>query len=250
VHKLIGDLRAHLDDQGLGERLREGFVVTLIGAPNAGKSSLLNALAKRDVAIVTPTAGTTRDMIEVPLNLGGLPVIIVDTAGLRETSDEIEAEGVRRARLRATQADLVIALFDATQQDDDATLKAISDNTIRVATKKDLLTDSKPSGLSISTQTGEGMPELLSAITTILREKIEPLRDRATPLLTRARHREHANDALEHLERCLDGIKMDVPVELTIEDLRLAARDLGRLTGRVDVEDLLDVIFRDFCIGK
>jgi tRNA modification GTPase len=252
IEKLITDLRAHLDDKGLGERLREGFVVTLIGAPNAGKSSLLNALAKRDVAIVTPTAGTTRDMIEVPLNLSGLPVIIVDTAGLRDTDDAIEAEGVRRARARAAAADLVLALFDATLPDDITTRQAAGNNALAVYTKSDLLSDASqvPSqGIVISTKTGGGMQDLLEKITERLREQIAPLQNRETPLLTRARHRDTAQQALDHLQRCIANIN-DAPIELTIEDLRLAARDLGRLTGRVDVEDLLDVIFRDFCIGK
>lgn len=253
IEKLITDLKNHLDDKGLGERLREGFVVTLIGAPNAGKSSLLNALAKRDVAIVTPTAGTTRDMIDVPLNLGGLPVIVVDTAGLRETNDEIEAEGVRRARQRAADADLVLALFDATLPDDITTRQAAGTDALSVYTKRDLLSSpgqEPKDGCLISTKTGDGMPQLLEQITTILREKIAPLQTRETPLLTRTRHRDTAQQALAHLERCLAGIANQLPVELTIEDLRLSARDLGRLTGRVDVEDLLDVIFRDFCIGK
>jgi tRNA modification GTPase len=249
LERLRSDLYAHIDDQGMGERLRQGFVVTLIGAPNAGKSSLLNALAKRDVAIVTPTAGTTRDMIEVPLNLGGLPVIIVDTAGLRDTDDDIEAEGVRRARAKASEADLVLALFDANEQDDEATLSHIKDDTIVIATKLDLA-KSQSNRLAISTKTGEGMPELLARITDILKDKLEPLRQRDVPLLTRARHRDHVQMALSHLDRALDTMGGTHPVELTIEDLRLAARELGRLTGRVDVEDLLDVIFRDFCIGK
>jgi tRNA modification GTPase len=249
LDQLRTDLYAHIDDQGMGERLRNGFVVTLIGAPNAGKSSLLNALAKRDVAIVTPTAGTTRDMIEVPLNLGGLPVVVVDTAGLRETEDHIEAEGVRRARAKAAEADLVLALFDTNEKDDDATLSHIHDDTIVIATKSDLA--KVPSDrLAISTKTGDGMPDLLNRITTILKEKLDPVRQRDVPLLTRARHRDHVQAALAHLDRALNTMGSMHPVELTIEDLRLAARELGRLTGRVDVEDLLDVIFRDFCIGK
>lgn len=248
LDQLMGNLAHHLDDKALGERLREGFVITIIGAPNAGKSSLLNALAKRDVAIVTAQAGTTRDIIEVPLNLGGLPVILVDTAGLRETSDVIEAEGIRRARARVADADLVLALFDGTQDRDSETSTLIDDKTIIVQTKSDVVKTSDD--LAISTVTGDGIDTLLNRITDVLRAQIQ--RPKGQPLLTRARHRDAVTDALQSLQRCRDGMDYGDthPIELVIEDLRIAARSLGRLTGRIDVEDLLDVIFRDFCIGK
>ena len=245
---LTTDLAAHLDDKAIGERLRDGFVITIIGAPNAGKSSLLNVLAKRDVAIVTPQAGTTRDIIEVPLNLGGLPVILVDTAGLRETQDMIEAEGIRRARARVADADLVLALFDGTQPQDTETAALIDAKTVVVHTKSDLQKTSS-SDLAISTTTGAGIDQLLSEITQRLQDKIQ--RPKGTPLLTRARHRDAVQEALSALQRCRTEMNnLNTPIELVIEDLRIAARALGRLTGRVDVEDLLDVIFRDFCIGK
>ncbi len=251
LDQLIADLQHHLDDKGLGERLRDGFVVPIIGAPNAGKSSLLNALAKRDVAIVTPQAGTTRDIIEVPLNLGGLPVILVDTAGLRETDDIIEAEGIRRARARVADADLVLALFDGTQERDLETASLIDGSTLVVQTKADLANITPDAQtLVISTTTGEGIDQLLQAITTQLQQKTQ--RATGAPLLTRARHRDTVHEAAQALERCRSGMDQPehTPIELVVEDLRIAARSLGRLTGRIDVEDLLDVIFRDFCIGK
>ena len=247
LNHLIADLAHHLDDKAIGERLRDGFVITIIGAPNAGKSSLLNALAKRDVAIVTPQAGTTRDIIEVPLNLGGLPVILVDTAGLRETQDVIEAEGIRRAKHRVAEADLVLALFDGTKEQDTETAALIDAKTLIVQTKADL---GSTGNLAISTTTGQGIDTLLDHITQHLQGKIQ--RPAGTPLLTRARHRATVQEALSSLQRCRAGMdSADQPlIELVIEDLRIAARALGRSTGRVDVEDLLDVIFQDFCIGK
>ena len=247
----IGALRtammAHLGDRSLGERLREGFVVTVIGAPNAGKSSLVNVLAKREVAIVTPYAGTTRDVLEVPLNLGGYPVILLDTAGLRDTVDQIEAEGIARARARAAQADLVLALFDDTREQDAETLQHVDDRTIVVFTKADLKITSPLAGegaLRISVATGQNLDLLIERITKEIKNQAGT--KSAMPLLTRARHREAVTEAADHLQRAMENAQP----ELLAEDIRLATRALGRLTGRVDVEDLLDIIFRDFCIGK
>lgn len=249
ISSLLASVNAHLGDQSLGERLRDGFVVAVIGAPNAGKSSLVNALAKRDVAIVTPHAGTTRDVLEVPLNLGGYPVIVIDTAGLRETDDEIEAEGIRRARARVANADCVVALFDGTKPQDQDTLQHVNDDVLVVATKGDLTHDapafSVPPVLSISTQTGLNLDALIAQLTDKIQSRIGT-RNNDMPLLTRARHREAVAEAQNHLDRALRNPQP----ELLAEDIRLATRALGRITGRVDVEDLLDVIFSEFCIGK
>ena len=235
---------AHLDDGGRGERLRAGVSVAIVGAPNAGKSSLLNALAGRDVAIVSARAGTTRDVIEVHLDLAGCPVILADTAGLRETDDEIEAEGVRRARARAAAADLMVALFDATTAPDDATRALVGPETIVVRSKADL---GAPlggiGGLPVSARTGAGLAELLARLTMAVTDRFAAADQ---PALTRARHRSALTEARDALARSRSA---RLP-ELAAEDLRLAARALGRITGRIDVEDLLDVIFRDFCIGK
>ncbi|MFN8926887.1 MAG: tRNA uridine-5-carboxymethylaminomethyl(34) synthesis GTPase MnmE [Rhodospirillales bacterium] len=235
---------AHLDDGGRGERLRAGVSVAIVGAPNAGKSSLLNALAGRDVAIVSARAGTTRDVIEVHLDLAGCPVILADTAGQRETDDEIEAEGVRRARARAAAADLTVALFDATTAPDDATRALVGPETIVVRSKADL---GAPlggiGGLPVSARTGAGLAELLARLTMAVTDRFAAADQ---PALTRARHRSALIEARDALARSRSA---RLP-ELAAEDLRLAARALGRITGRIDVEDLLDVIFRDFCIGK
>ncbi len=250
IEALLTDIRAHLNDNRRGERLREGIHVAVIGAPNAGKSSLVNALSNREVAIVSPMAGTTRDVIEVHLNLGGYPVILSDTAGLRpdqlqddNAHDSIESEGIRRALRRAEEADIRLLVFDGTDQALDAHTKAlVNDASVIVYNKADL--QLRPDGLSVSASTGQGMDALLSALT----EKIAALMktSRETPSLTRARHRQALEECAARLQSSLQATQP----ELMAEDLRIAARALGRLTGRVDVEDLLDVIFRDFCIGK
>lgn len=246
ISALAQEFVHHLDDKHLGERLRDGFNVAVLGAPNAGKSSLVNALAKREVAIVSDLAGTTRDALEVHLNIGGYPVVLIDTAGLRETSDTIESEGIKRARARATAADLKLALFASDAQPDAETQNLVDDKTIIVKTKNDLSTnDFNFPALAISTQTGDGIDRLLQTIATQLEQMIGPV-SRDVPLPTRVRHREAVSEAYNYLQHAQTN---PVP-ELLAEDLRLATRALGRLTGRVDVEDLLDVIFRDFCIGK
>lgn len=245
ITSLLDAINIHLGDQSLGERLRDGFVVAVIGAPNAGKSSLVNALAKRDVAIVTPHAGTTRDILEVPLNLGGYPVLVIDTAGLRDTQDEIEAEGIRRARARVAQADCVVALFDGTQEQDQDTLQHVDADTLVVYTKADIARNKGTDDLAISTRTGENLDRLIASLTDKISARIGT-RNNDMPLLTRARHREAVSEAQSHLARAIHNPQP----ELLAEDIRLATRALGRITGRVDVEDLLDVIFSEFCIGK
>lgn len=246
LQPIAAAFEAHLDDAGLGERLRDGFVVTVVGAPNAGKSSLVNALVQRDVAIVSSIAGTTRDALEAHVNIGGYPVILIDTAGLRETIDTIETIGIARARKKAENADLILALFDTTQPTDSETLSLVDERTIIVQTKADLVAQkNEQSGISISTETGENLDALQREIAARLASLTKRPSD-APPLLTRARHRAAVTEALHHLQRAIQNND----VVLLTEDVRLAVRALGRLTGRVDVEDLLDVIFHDFCIGK
>jgi tRNA modification GTPase len=249
VKNLAADIAHHLDDRHRGERLRDGFSIAILGPPNAGKSSLLNALARRDAAIVSSIAGTTRDVIEVNLDMGGYPVMIADTAGLRESADVIESEGIRRALKRAEQADLKLLVFDgATWPNRDAeTVKLMDENAIAIANKCDLMDERRPENdheyIFVSTIKGTGMQTLMDRI---LKEIDLRFADTGQPPLTRARHRTALEECLSHLQRSLAARES----ELRAEDVRLAMRALGRITGRVDVEDLLDIIFRDFCIGK
>jgi tRNA modification GTPase len=244
IAELAAELTAHLDDARRGERLRQGIKIAILGAPNAGKSSLLNALAHRDVAIVSARAGTTRDVIEVNLDLGGYPVIVADTAGLRETGDDIEQQGIDRAMASAAEADLKLLLFDATLPLDAATLAWADDTALIVRTKADLLAAPlAEDSLLISTAANTGIDKLLAALTGRVASLFA---DRSTSPPTRERHRHHLQMASEALRRFTD---LQTP-DLAAEDLRIALTALGRITGRVDVEELLDVIFRDFCIGK
>jgi tRNA modification GTPase len=268
IKKLQGEIGAHLNDDRRGERLRNGLQIAVIGAPNAGKSSLVNALSGRDVAIVSDMAGTTRDVIEVHLNLGGYPVILADTAGLRpellkgqidqKGQDGIESEGIRRALDRAKSADLRVLMFDASAQELDAhTLDLVDEGILILVNKIDLNGDArnlfhvkqnrlkkdmKP--LFISTKTGEGLDKFITVLSNKIATQMSVSRE--TPSLTRQRHRNHLEECLTSLE---EALRQSQP-ELMAQDLRFAVNALGRITGRVDVEDLLDVIFKDFCIGK
>ncbi len=243
---LAGEIARHLADGHRGERLRDGIAVAIVGPPNAGKSSLLNQLARREAAITSPIAGTTRDVIEVVIDLAGYPVVLADTAGLRDSADLIEQEGLRRARARAESAELRLFVFDAGRPEDAAGAVAWpGPDTLVVANKIDVAPNRAgvpPGALALSALTGEGIPDLIQTLAA----RIAGTYDIAAPLLTRARHREALENAADALRRSLAA---DFP-ELRAEDLRLAWRSLGRITGRVDVEDLLDVIFRDFCLGK
>jgi tRNA modification GTPase len=244
--RLAEEIERHLADGHRGERLRDGIAVAIVGPPNAGKSSLLNQLARREAAITSPIAGTTRDVIEVAIDLAGYPVVLADTAGLRDSADIIEREGLRRALKRAEEAELRLFVFDACRPGDANSARAWpGPDTLLVANKIDLAADrdALPAGaIPVSALTGEGLPVLIAALAS----RIEQIYDIAAPLLTRARHREALETALTALQRSLGA---ELP-ELRAEDLRLAWRSLGRITGRVDVEDLLDVIFADFCLGK
>ncbi len=252
ISVLARAVRHHLDDGHRGEILRDGFRVALIGPPNAGKSSLLNALARRDVAIVSEEAGTTRDVIEVRLDLGGLPVIVSDTAGFRETEGAIEREGMRRSRAAAEAADLVLWLTDASAPETvlPAELVALADRTLLVLNKVDLLSNGGTPTLPddmvpLSVKTGAGLEDLITRMMVIAQERIGHHEE---PALTQVRHRQLVERCRDSLETFLLGAAHEV--ELRAEDLRRAADALGRITGRVDVEDVLDHIFGRFCIGK
>ena len=244
---LRAEMEAHLADGRRGERLREGLVVAILGAPNAGKSSLLNALVGREAAIVSARAGTTRDVVEARLDLGGVPVTLADTAGLRVASDEIEAEGVRRALRRAEDADLRLLLFAADQPFDPDTLALIGPDVLVVATKTDLAAAPAAIGgtapIALSVRTGEGLAALRERLATAATDLARP--ETVAPL-TRSRHRAALRDAVSRLAE-IDGAELP---ELRAECLRAASVALGRITGRVGIEAVLDAVFRDFCIGK
>jgi tRNA modification GTPase len=242
---LVAEIERHLVDGHRGERLRDGIMVAIVGPPNAGKSSLLNRIAQREAAITSPIAGTTRDIIEVAIDLQGYPVVLADTAGLRDSGDEIEQEGKRRAVQRAEDAEIRLFVFDANHPAEAAGAAVWpGPDTILVANKIDLTRwpDLPCTAIPISALTGEGVDALLTA----LGERVAQSYRIEAPVLTRARHRQALEEAVSALRRSLSAL---LP-ELRAEDLRLALRSLGRITGTVDVEDLLDVIFRDFCIGK
>jgi len=250
---LAEEINHHLADGRRGEITRNGLSVAIIGPPNSGKSSLLNALIRRDAAIVSAIAGTTRDIIEVHLDLGGFAVTLADTAGLRTSDDPVEQEGIIRARARADRADLRLLVLDATAPDDwDSFRDLVDERMILVWNKSDLapmpgLDDTGAQAvLAISAQTGAGLAALETAITAAATARLSG----PPALVTRARHREALTDCAQALDRVCHAPQIEGRADLIAEDLRLALRALGRITGRVDVEDLLDVIFRDFCIGK
>lgn len=252
---ILEEIRSHLDDAHRGELVREGLYLTVIGQPNSGKSTLVNALAKRDVAIVSETAGTTRDVIEVRLDLGGYAVTLADTAGLREATEAVgavEAEGMRRALARAETADLVVLVLDGSAAEPFAGIpaEAVARASLTVWNKADMGFALPREGLAISAKTGEGLPELIAALTALVKARLAGPNGRTgeAPVLTRARHRAALTEAAGALARAMSPDQ--VAPELAAEDMRLALRALGRITGRVDVEELLDIIFRDFCIGK
>jgi tRNA modification GTPase len=238
-------IRRTLASAASGERLRDGFNVVIAGPPNVGKSTLMNAIARRDVSIVSPIPGTTRDAIEVALELRGFPVNLVDTAGIRDTEDPIEKEGVLRARRRADEADLTLWLTEASHA---GAFTPPGDRrpALPVRTKSDLgEANSPPGSLSVSAKTGQGIDRLLDAIA----DAAERLFAGEGPaLITATRHRLAFEEALAHLERLL--AQPDSPPEFLAEDLRLAARALERIAGRIDVEEVLGEIFSRLCIGK
>ena len=244
IRALAVEMDAAIADGERGIKLRDGLVVAVIGAPNAGKSSLVNALARRDIAIVSPIPGTTRDTLEAAIELGGVPITLVDTAGLRATQDAIEAEGVRRAQARAASADVVLRVIDASQPDaaDDLLIVPAQARHIMVFNKIDL-TPAPIDALGISVASGDGLAQLLAVLQEAASALAMPT---GSAVLTRMRHVVALREAASALR---EAQRADLP-ELRGEDLRRAMRALGTMTGAVDVEGILDTVFGAFCIGK
>lgn len=245
IKTLLNDLDQALAEGNITERIRDGFRVAILGKPNAGKSTLLNQLAKRDAAIVTDIPGTTRDVVEVRLTLGGYLVWVSDTAGLRETDDIVEAEGVRRARQAGAEADVRIWLFDAR---DPVETDLVQPGDVVVVNKSDLAApDVSRETLLISAKEGQGIDRVEASIIDRLSGLTKNL---SAPMITRARHRQGIERAKTHLLAALDHLISGMGAEFTAEEVRLASRELGSLTGHVETEMVLGAVFSSFCIGK
>ena len=251
VKALLTEIEEVLAGQGRSERLRDGLVVAIAGPPNVGKSTLMNQLARREVAIVSPHAGTTRDVIEVQLDLDGYPVTVIDTAGIRETDDPVEQEGVRRARARAADADLVLWLSDSPQvaieHDGVAPVWTVRNKIDLEEARRSLAEAGVPEqeSFQVSASRGDGVPELIAALVGFAQRYFGGTEG---GLISRTRQRRLLQETVTSLQRCVAVVGQGE--ELAAEELRTAAHSLGRLLGRVDVEDILDVIFREFCVGK
>ena len=253
LDEVITKIKKILNDQKVGERIREGFKIAILGPTNAGKSSLINHLSNRDVAIVSEIAGTTRDVIEAHLNIDGYPVIISDTAGIRNSKDEIEKKGIKLSLNRAEEADLKLVVIDAKSPDFTDVLKSLLDeNAILVINKSDLLEKDidpeikKTNHVLISIKENKNIEELILKIQNNLKNKFITSGD---ILITRERHREHLQQCLDHLNNFNQKKEIE-DFDKAAEDLRLATRHLGMIVGKVDVEEILGSIFNDFCIGK
>ena len=251
--EVIAKIKKILDDQKVGERIREGFKIAIVGPTNAGKSSLMNYLSNRDVAIVSEIAGTTRDVIETHLNIDGYPVIISDTAGIRDSKNDIEKKGIKLSLNRAEEADLKLVVADAKNPDFTGVLKDFLDeNAILVINKSDLLKNDidsdfkKTNHVLISIKENKNIEELISKIKNNLKNKFITSDD---TLITRERHRQHLQQCLDHLNNFNQKKEIE-DFDKAAEDLRLATRHLGMIVGKVDVEEILGSIFNDFCIGK
>ncbi|MBO7332318.1 MAG: 50S ribosome-binding GTPase, partial [Alphaproteobacteria bacterium] len=246
IYNVITLIKEHLKGSGRGKALKEGILFAIVGAPNVGKSSLLNALAQKEVAIVNQKAGTTRDILETYLNIEGYPVILADTAGLRETEEEIEKEGIRRALRKADEADFVLVVEDGElypKTQSETYIKDIDEHKIiRIWNKKDKM-PSSADVFKISAKTGDGLDDLFK----ILSEKtVDFMGNSEDVMLTRERYK-------ESLDKCHTFLKESLKeeeVELKAESLRLASKELGKITGQIQINELLDVIFSEFCIGK
>ena len=251
--EVINKIKKILNDQKVGERIREGFKIAILGPTNAGKSSLMNHLSNRDVAIVSEIAGTTRDVIETHLNIDGYPVIISDTAGIRDSKDEIEKKGIKLSLNRAEEADLKLVVVDAKSLDFTDVLKdLLHENAILVINKSDLLEKDidpeikKTNHVLISIKENKNIEELILKIKNNLKNKFLTSDD---ILITRERHRQHLQQCLDHLNNFNQKKEIE-DFDKAAEDLRLATRHLGMIVGKVDVEEILGSIFNDFCIGK
>ena len=251
IEEIYKEIKKTLENQRVGEKTREGFKVSIIGEVNAGKSSLLNLLSKRDVAIVSDEKGTTRDIIEVYLNLDGYPVILADTAGIRESENNIEKKGIELAINRSKESDLNLIIIDnSSKQVDKKILDLINQDSIVVLNKSDVSNDNsgeyKNNGILISVKNNKNIDKLIDLIKNKLSKKIINTKN---ILVSRERHRNKLNLCLLELEKFLEK-KQSKEIELAAEDLRMATRHLGAIIGKVDVEEILGSIFKDFCIGK
>lgn len=250
VRALLAEIEDVLAGQGRSERLRDGLVVAITGPPNVGKSTLMNQLARREVAIVSPHAGTTRDVIEVQLDLDGYPVTVIDTAGIRETDDPVEQEGVRRARARAADADLVLWLTTADEETEGGgggptPIWLVRNKIDLVVGNGSLAQSAGDRAFRISASRRDGVPELIEALVGFAQTAFG---QGEVGVIGRTRQRTLLKETAVSLQQCLDVVARGE--ELAAEELRAAAHSLGRLLGRVDVEDILDVVFREFCVGK
>ena len=252
-NEVILNIKKILDDQKVGERIREGFKIAIIGPTNAGKSSLLNHLSNRDAAIVSEIAGTTRDVIETHLNIDGYPVVVSDTAGIRDSKNEIEKKGIKLALDKAENADLKLIVIDAKNIDFKGVLKELMDaNAILVVNKSDLLKEDLNFEIKnyehvlISVKNNLNVEDLILKIKNKLKNKFITSED---ILITRARHRQHLEQSLNYLKNFEEKNEAE-DFDKAAEDLRLATRHLGMIVGKVDVEEILGSIFNDFCIGK
>ncbi len=249
VFKIKEDILSHLENNTAGERLRDGFRVVIIGEPNAGKSSLLNAVAKREAVIVSDIAGTTRDAIDIHLDIDGYPVIFTDTAGLREAAGMIEQKGIAMALDKAKNAEIVVCLFDGLKNIPQEFDLIAENKKIYVANKVDKLTDEQKINLQhqgyllISAKYNQGIDILLKAIGSKIKEKFSA---GSGALITRQRYREALKNAANYLQE----FNFNKEIELSAEDIRLAAREIGKISGRIEVDEILDKIFGSFCIGK
>ncbi len=246
VFKVVEDITLHLKGNSVCERLKNGFNVVISGSPNAGKSSLINALVKRNAVIVSDIEGTTRDAIDISLDISGYPITITDTAGIRETDNPIEKQGVEIAKEKINNADIVINLYDATKSNNNDF--SSNKNTIYVANKIDKLTKDElknipDNHIKISAKYNQGIENLTDSILNIVKESFTTY---SGPLITRTRYQEALNECLE----CLKNFSLDKEIELSAEDIRLACRYIGKITGHVEVDEILDNIFGSFCIGK